>query len=210
MLDYAEKTALDYVIIGAFMFSVKKGYENGALIAIYYWASSLVSVAAVAIGFYLPFSGLGATGGAFGMIDALSNSISNFAQTQLTNIVPVAIPETVYMGIGKVFTGMVCTVSLLLAMTVATTLLRKFVDISYNNEVFHMFDGALGVLFAVAACTVILAVLFFVLLFMEKVGWYSSASTLFEGTQIFDVFYTEFGKIAGGIVDKVVEFFPFK
>ena len=210
VLAFAEKTALDYFIIGAFMFSVKKGYESGVLIAIYYLVSSVASIAAVGFGFYIPFSELGAEGGTFAFTTKIVEAVSGFAQGKITGAVPIEIPVTVYEGIGKVAAGLLYTVVLLVVMAIVTNLLRSFVDISYNNDAFHVFDGVFGVVLGVATCVVILAAIFFVLLFMEKMGWYSSAGSLFEGTQIFEVFYTEFAKLAGETVDKVVDFYPFK
>ena len=210
VLAFAQKTALDYFVIGAFMFAVKKGYESGVLIAIYYLVSSVASMAAVGFGFYIPFSDLGAVGGKFAFTAKIVEKVATFAQGKIAGRLPIDIPATVYEGIGKVSAGVMYTVVLLIVMAIVTSLLRNFADISYNNDAFHVLDGVFGIVLGVATCVVILAAIFFVLLFMEKMGWYAAAGDLFEGTQIFDVFYTEFGKLAGGIVDKVVDFYPFK
>ena len=212
VLAFAEKTALDYFIIGAFMFAVKKGYQNGVLSAIYYLVSSVASIAAVGAGFYVPFSELGTEGGMFAFTTKIVGFVAGFAESNLAGLIPIAIPETVYDVIGKVAAGLLYTVVLLIAMAIVTSLLRSIANVSYNNSTFHVFDGALGIVLGIATCVVVLVAIFFILLFMERMGWYNSAGDLFSGTQIFDVFYTEFGELAGGVVDTVVakisEFIP--
>jgi hypothetical protein len=186
------------------MFAVKKGYQNGVFCAIYNLLSSIASIAAVGLGFYIPFSALGAAGGTLGFTEKIVNFVAGFAQGKIATL-GFPIPETVYGIIGKVAAGLLYSIVLVAVMAVLTNLLRKCVNISYNNSAFHVFDGVFGVLLGIATCAVVLAAIFFVLLFMEKMDWYSSASSLFEGTEIFDIFYKEFGKIAGGTVDKIVE-----
>ena len=82
-------------------------------------------------------------------------------------------------------------------------------EFSYNNAIFRAFDGAFGVVLGIILGVVAVAVLFFGLLLVEKIGWYSVGEGLFADTQILEVLYAEFSNFASGWADKVVALLPF-
>lgn len=204
----AQKTTIDYLVIGAFMFAVVKGYEKGALNAVYTFFSSIASIAAFAVGFYIPFSPIGAEGGALAFTAGFVDTVFGMLQPLLSAQVPIAIPDDVYQILAKVAVGLVYTVVLLIVMWIIKRMLRKASYASYDNAPFHVFDGFLGVVLGVLTCIIVLAVIFFALLIVQKIGWYSVSENLFSGTQIFDLLYAEFSNFAGGWADKVVALLP--
>ena len=203
ILANAEKTALDYVIIGAFMFAVVKGYESGMLNAIYNFVSSIASIVAFAIGFYIPFSPIGAAGGKLAFTEGIANKVVGMIQPKLSGFIPIAIPETVYSIIGKVAVGCIYTAVLMVIMWFVTRTLRKAVDASYSSSAVRVFDGCFGVILGVITCVIVVAAGFFAFLLIEKIGWYSASENLFSGTKIFEILYAEFSKLAGGIAEKI-------
>lgn len=204
----ADKTTIDYLIIGIFMYAVFKGYECGVLNVLYSLFSSLASMAACALGFYIPFSPIGAEGGALAFTAGFVNTVFGMLQPLLSAQVPIAIPDDVYQILAKVAVGLVYTVVLLIVMWIIKRMLRKASYASYDNAPFHVFDGFLGVVLGVLTCIIVLAVIFFALLIVQKIGWYSVSENLFSGTQIFDLLYAEFSNFAGGWADKVVALLP--
>ena len=204
ILAKAENTALDYLIIGAFMFSVKKGYENGVLSALYYLISSVASITAFAYGFIIPFTAIGAEGGTFAFTAGIVDKIVGIIQPKISGVLPVPIPDETYQILGKALTGLLYSIVLVIALSILTKLLRKFAEISYNSPAFHFFDGSLGIVLGVATCVLIFAAIFFIFLLLQTLGWYSASEKLFEGTHILEVLYNEFSGLAGGWADKVL------
>ena len=205
----ADKTTIDYLIIGIFMYAVFKGYECGVLNVLYSLFSSLASMAACALGFYIPFSPIGAEGGALAFTAGFANKIGGAIQAPLAGMIPIQIPETIYQNIGKVAVGLIYTIVFLVVMWIITRTLRKSLEFSYNNAIFRAFDGAFGVVLGIILGVVAVAVLFFGLLLVEKIGWYSVSEGLFADTQILEVLYAEFSNFASGWADKVVALLPF-
>ena len=203
ILANANKTSFDYVIIGAFMFAVVKGYEKGIFNSIYNFFSSIASLAAFALGFYIPFSPIGAAGGQLAFTSQFADKIVGIIQPKLSGLIPIAIPDNVYGIIGKVGVGCIYTAVLMIATGIILRVLRKAVDASYSSSAVHVFDGCFGVILGVITCVIVIAAIFFAFLLIEKIGWYSASENLFNGTQIFEVLYAEFSKLAGGIVEKI-------
>ena len=203
LLAATSKVSFDYIIIGAFMFAVVKGYEKGIFNSIYNFLSSVASLAAFAIGFYIPFSPIGAAGGKLAVTGQIADKVVAVIKPKLSGLIPLAMPENVYGIIGKIAVGCIYTAVLMAVMWIVMRVLRKAVDASYSSSAVHVFDGCFGVILGIITCIIVIAAIFFVFLIIEKLGWYSASGKLFNGTQIFEVLYAEFSKFAGGIAEKI-------
>ena len=206
-LSRADKVSFDHLLIGLFMIAVKIGYKKGVLSTIHSLTSGVSSIVACALGFYIPFSALGAEGGALGFTSGFVGSVVGTVQPAIAGVVPIEIPDVVYQSIGKIAVGIVYTIVLLIVMSILTKLLLKSVELSYNNEFFHFFDGALGIIWGIVVFAVLLAAVLFVFLILRNLGYIPSTGNLFAGTQIFEI-YNGVKNIGGGLVETIIKLLP--
>ena len=203
-LSRADKVSFDHLLIGLFMIAVKIGYKKGVLNTYYSLFSSVSSMIACALGFFIPFSSFGAEGGMLGFTSKFVGTIVGTIEPAVAGVVPIAIPGVVYQTVGKLAVGVVYTIILLIVMSILTKLLLKAVELSYNNAFFHFFDGSLGVILGMVVFGVLLAALLFVFLILRNLGYIPSTGDLFAGTQIFEV-YSAVKNIGGGLAETIIK-----
>lgn len=205
----ADASALDYLLIGVIMCSVCIGYKKGVLSSIYALLTAIASIGAAVAAFYIPFSPLVADGQFLAFVGTLSNGIGNKVGSMLAGIVPFAIPTNVTLVIGQIASGIILCIIFQIIVAILLKLLAGAVTISEENPVFHVLDGLLGVVLGAVVCALALAVVMFILLLIEEIGWYNAGATLFKGTDLFNVFYESAKGLLGPFVTKVRAIIPF-
>lgn len=205
----ADASALDYLLIGAIMCSVCIGYKKGVLSSIYALLTAIASIGAAVAAFYIPFSPLVADGQFLAFVGTLSNAIGNKVGSMLAGVVPFAIPTNVTLVIGQIASGIILCVIFQIIVAILLKLLAGAVTISEENPVFHVLDGLLGVVLGAVVCALALAVVMFILLLIEEIGWYNAGATLFKDTDLFNVFYESAKNLLGPFVTKVRAIIPF-
>ena len=205
----ADASALDYLLIGAIMCSVCIGYKKGVLSSIYALLTAIASIGAAVAAFYIPFSPLVADGQFLAFVGTLSNAIGNKVGSMLAGVVPFAIPANVTLVIGQIASGIILCIIFQIIVAILLKLLAGAVTISEENPVFHVLDGLLGVVLGAVVCALALAVVMFILLLIEEIGWYNAGATLFKDTDLFNVFYESAKNLLGPFVTKVRAIIPF-
>lgn len=205
----ADASALDYLLIGAIMCSVCIGYKKGVLSSIYALLTAIASIGAAVAAFYIPFSPLVADGQFLAFVGTLSNAIGNKVGSMLAGVVPFAIPTNVTLVIGQIASGIILCIIFQIIVAILLKLLAGAVTISEENPVFHVLDGLLGVVLGAVVCALALAVVMFILLLIEEIGWYNAGATLFKDTDLFNVFYESAKNLLGPFVTKVRAIIPF-
>ncbi len=201
----AQGNVLDYVLIGIVMCSVYAGYKRGILSTIYSLFALVASLTSFGFGFFLPFSEMAAEGGALAFIGSMSSGIGAW----LTGLVPIALPEIVMDVAGKIAAGLVLSLIFQIVMAIMVRLLRNAVELSSDSALFHIIDGVFGVLLGVVICIVVVVIGFFVLLYLEHIGWYAASVELFADTNLIGVCYEELGEFMQPWIETVAGFLPF-
>jgi uncharacterized membrane protein YhiD involved in acid resistance len=206
-LSRADNKVFDYILIAWFMIFVKTGYNKGILNSIHNLLSAFSSMIACVAGFAIPFTALGAEGGALGFTAEIAATISGTIEPMLAGSLPIAIPATVYQVLGKIGVGLAYTIIFLIIAAIMKGISLKWVELSYNNEVFHFFDGCYGIFLGLATGIVLLVIIFIGVLIMERMGWIYSGTGLIAGThslEIYNLIKDNFGEIIG----KILNFLP--
>ncbi len=205
----ADKTVLDYVLIGIVMCSVCVGYKKGVLSSIYGLLTAVASIGVAALSFYLPFSPLAAEGGMFAFIGGMSSGVGDFLGSILAGSIPFPLPTTVTFIVGQIVSGIVIFLVLQIVLSILLKVLGGAAALSAENSVFHVVDGIFGVVLGAIVCILAVAALMFILLIFEQIGWYAASATLFEGTDLFSVCYEAMGEFTKPWVEQVVSMLPF-
>ena len=201
----ADSKAFDYVLIGLLMLFVKKGYESGILNSVHNIFSSVSSMLSCALGFYIPFSSIGAEGGALGFTSKIVAKIATWVEGVVAGSLPIAIPANAYQTVGQIAVGIAYTVALIIATSLIAKILFKFVELSYNNDKFHFIDGCFGVFRGVFIFGIVVGCLLLVLMVLEYLSWVYGLDELLAGTQTLG-FYNAIEGLVGDFVKKVVGF----
>ena len=205
MVASVDNKVFDYLLIGAMMVFIKKGYEKGILSSIHSLFSSVSSIVALALGFYIPFSALGAADGAFGFTADIVNKVALTLEASLAGSIPFALPANVYQLVGQIAAGLGYSIVFLIIMAMITKILFRFVELSYNSETFHFFDGCLGVFLGMATCLIVLVCGLAILLLMENMSWVSGVAELLSGTQTAEI-YNALSGVLSGIMQTIAGF----
>jgi uncharacterized protein YacL len=139
----------------------------------------------------------------------MSNGIGNWVGSMLAGVIPFEIPATVTLVVGQIASGIILCIIFQIIVAILLKLLASAVTISDENPVFHVLDGLLGVVLGAVICTLVLAVVTFILLLLEEIGWYDASVMLFKDTDLFSVFYESAKNLLSPFVTKVRAIIPF-
>lgn len=201
----ADKNVLDYVLIGIVMCSVYAGYKRGILSTVYSLFALVASITSFGFGFFLPFSEMAVEGGALAFIGSMSANMS----TMIAGFIPLELPEVVLDVVGKIASGLVLSIVFQIFMWIMLRLLRHAAELSADSAVFHIIDGVFGVLLGIVVCILVVVIGFFVLLYLEYIGWYAASVELFATTNLISVCYGELGVLMQPWIETVAGFLPF-
>ena len=199
LLEKAQAMVLDYLLIGVLMFAMWKGYQNGVLKTFYGLFASLGALAAAGVAFYIPFTSLVEEGKIFSLIGAISETVGNAASGFLPEAVASFAPT-----IGKIGGGIVLCVVFVLIASFISKGIRKVAEYSLNHPVFHVWDGALGIVMGLAVASLIIGAVLAFFAASEIFGLYPSSELLTPGTTLFKTCYDKVFEIANSFLGKYI------
>ena len=183
LVEYASKYALDLLFIGVMAAIACKGRKNGLLETVRSLLVNIVSIVAVALCFYLPFSPF-----AVPVSEGGDYFLSAFVTRCTAMTAGLGLPETVAPIVGKILTGIFLAVFVILVLVLINWILKKLVEVVENVKFFRAVDGALS-------CVVYLVIGIVVVALVWAV-WYAMAHYgLFYVEQLF----TEESALSSGL-----------
>ena len=199
LLEKAQAMVLDYLIIGILMFAMWKGYQNGILKTFYGLFASLGSLAATGVAFYIPFTSLVEEGKILALVGAISEQVGKVAGGFLPEAVASFAPT-----IGKIASGVLLCVVFVLIASLISKGIRKVAEYSLNHPVFHVWDGAFGILMGLVVAALVIGAILSVFALAEMFGLYSSSDLLAPGTTLFKTCYEKVLEVLGSFLGKYI------
>ena len=199
--EFMHVYAMDVLMIAIACAIVIKGYNDGLLIGLRRLGIWLLKLAAIVVGFYLPFSPWTADGAALGFLTVGAQKVA--ALIPLPEFIPPIVLEVAI----KIVFGLVLAVALFFLVVLIGWLLGKLIEVVDKSPVLWRIDGFIGAIVYIAVAALVVGLMIAVLYILEFYGVLAASQLFTESSPLLSGAYKVCDSLLKPLLETVNAFF---